>query len=142
MLSRLFNNAVDELCSFDDLQDELMLVEPSPMLLRSLGELEDHRQGSSAGAAALGSFRAVSNGRESRFDRVGGSDVDPVVGGEIVEGKQYIFVIAQAGAGSWKFWFVQLEEEGPPGGGWPSCACCFYTSSSLGLGIPTRGSDQ
>ena len=110
MLCRLFNNAVDELCSFDDLQDELMLVEPSPMLLRGLGEFEDHRQGSSAGAAALGSFRAVSNGREGRFDRVGGSDVDPVLGGEVVEGEQYIFVIAQAGAGSWKLWFVQLEE--------------------------------
>ena len=110
MLGRHFQNAVDELCSLDDLEDELMLVESSPMLLRGLGEFEDHRQRCSSGAAALGSFRAVSNGGEGQFDRVGGSDMNPMLGGEVVEGKQYIFVIAQAGTGSWKLCFVQFEE--------------------------------
>ena len=110
MLSRLFNNAVDKLHSLDNLHDELMLVESSPVFLRRIGKFENHRQSSSTGTAAFGSLRAVADGRESRFDRVGGSDVDPVLGGEVVEGEQHIFVIAQTGAGSWELWFVQLEE--------------------------------
>ena len=54
--------------------------------------LERHRQAGGAGAGAFGDLSAELHGREGRFDGVGRSQMDPVVGRVVVELEQHIEV--------------------------------------------------
>jgi hypothetical protein len=63
-----------------------------PSGLAGLDELEDHRQGCSAGAGAAGDLGQQPNGEERGLDRVGSSQVDPVLGGEVEERQQLLSI--------------------------------------------------
>ena len=65
----------------DDLDETLGAVQTAPVALGRPGELEDHRERSLAGQAALGLVGPQTHGRERALDRVGGADVLPVLGG-------------------------------------------------------------
>lgn len=84
--------AFDEVAAFEagsgaDEGDEVGRVHgPSPGL-GGLNELEDHRQGCSAGAGATGDRGPQPDGGERGLDRVGRPQMDPVLGGEVIEGQ-------------------------------------------------------
>jgi hypothetical protein len=50
------------------------------------------------------------NSSEGRFDGVGGPQVRPVLGREVVKGKEHFFVFLQAFTGLWKFDLVAIDE--------------------------------
>jgi hypothetical protein len=58
--------------------------------LCGLDELEGHGDARGAGAGSLGDPLAESDGDEGRLDRVGGAQVDPVLGRVVVEGEQHV----------------------------------------------------
>ena len=72
-------DSVLELNSGDDLRDHLGATQFLPPLLGALRELEHRRQNARARAAATRLDRAQTNGGDGRFDRVGGSQVNPVL---------------------------------------------------------------
>lgn len=73
-----------------------MLIQPAPVLLGLLGQLVYHRERGDPGAASLGTRRTQSDGGECRLNGVGRSQVDPVLGREIIEGEQVVLVLLQA----------------------------------------------
>ena len=60
------------------------------------GEFEEHGQRGLPGAVAFGATVTQADGGEGRFDRVRGSHMLPVFGGEVVEGHEYVAVFLQA----------------------------------------------
>jgi hypothetical protein len=65
-----------------DQGDEVGCVDRPPPLLRGLDEFERHGQPSRAATRSFGDSGAVPDGGEGRLDRVGGAQVDPVLGRE------------------------------------------------------------
>ena len=63
----------------------VVAIETAPAFLRTLEQLEDHRKRRPVGQASLRSDRAVAHGGEGAFDGVGGPQVFPVLGREVVE---------------------------------------------------------
>ncbi|GED83205.1 hypothetical protein TNCT6_02900 [Streptomyces sp. 6-11-2] len=97
-LCRSGGGALDELAAFEagsgpDEGDEVGCVHGPPPGLGGLDELENHRQGGGAGAGAAGDLGAQADGGERGLDRVGRPQVDPVLGGEIVERQQLGLVV-------------------------------------------------
>ena len=64
-----------------------MSVELFPSLLSGVSELEHHGQTCLPAAAAFGPTMTQPDRGERRFDRVGGPEVSPMFGGEVVEGR-------------------------------------------------------
>jgi hypothetical protein len=70
-----------------DQRDEAGCVDGPPPGLCRFDELERHPD---TGGRALGDSRAKPDGGEGGLDRVGGVQVDPVLGGVVVEGVDYL----------------------------------------------------
>ena len=68
-------------------------VDGAPAGLGGLDQLERHRDAGGPGAGALGDPLAQPDGGEGRLDRVRGAQVDPVLGGEVVERQQHVEVV-------------------------------------------------
>jgi hypothetical protein len=60
-------------------------IETTPAFLRGLDQFEDHRERRPVGQASLRSDRAVAHGSEGAFNGIGGPQVFPVLGPEVVE---------------------------------------------------------
>ena len=88
--------SVDELNSGNHVGQELGAIEEPPFLGRGLHQFEDHREASHAGAVALGSPMSQPDGGECAFDGVGGAQVNPVLGREVVEGQEHGAILGQA----------------------------------------------
>ena len=99
VLGGLNGLAVAEADALDHLREPLGAVQPAPVALGSLGELEDHRQRGLPRQAALGLGGAQPDGGEGALDRVRRPDVLPVLGREVIEGEQHLPVLRQAGRG-------------------------------------------
>src|ERR1700674_3245255 len=63
----------------------VVAIETTPAFLRGLEQLEDHRERRPVGQASLRSDRAVAHGSEGAFNGIGGPQVFPVLGREVVE---------------------------------------------------------
>src|SRR5665648_1008489 len=90
--------AFDELAVFEagpgsDEGDQVWCVHGAPPALGGFDELERHRDAGGFGPGALGDLGAVADGGEGRLDRVRGPQVDPVLGGVVVEREQLLDVI-------------------------------------------------
>ncbi len=70
-----------------------------PGFLRLQGEFKDHRERRQPRPAALRPFRAMPHRGKGRFNGIDGSDVYPVLGREIIKGKEGLFILLQALAG-------------------------------------------
>ena len=81
-------DAVLELHPGEHVGDELVAVEAPPALARGIEPLVGHRQRGLLRARALRHARAQLEGREARLDRVGRSEVPPVLRGAVVERRQ------------------------------------------------------
>ena len=64
-----------------------------------MAEFEDHHEGRFTAEAAFGPGGSKAHRGEGAFDRIGGSQVLPVLGREVVEGEQLHPVLGQAGDG-------------------------------------------
>ena len=68
-------------------------VDGAPAGLCGLDELERHGDAGGPRARALGDPLPEPDGGEGRLDRVGGAQVDPVLGGVVVERQQHVEVV-------------------------------------------------
>lgn len=93
-----------------DERDEVRAVDGSPAILGGFEELVGHGQPGRAGAGSFGDSGAQPDGGEGRLDRVRGFEVNPVLGGEIVEGQQLLSVVGDLGGGLGVFRAVGLLE--------------------------------
>lgn len=73
--------------------DEFVAVEASPALLGGVEELVGHRERGLLRPGTLRDLGPELDGREAALDRVGGPEVAPVLGGEVVERQQLGLVI-------------------------------------------------
>ena len=89
-------DTVDELYTLDELGQLVMPVEAAPALLGRLGEFEDHGERRLVGEAALRAHGSMPHGGKAAFDGVGGAQVLPVLGREVVEGQQCRAILGQA----------------------------------------------
>ena len=80
------------------------------MFLGLGGQFVDHHQGGISRAASFGLACAVADGAEGGFNGIGGTEVSPVGGWEIVKGEQHVLVFFQAGAGLGVSGFIQGQE--------------------------------
>src|ERR1700687_5996355 len=71
-------------------------IETTPAFLRALEQFEHHRERGPVRQTALRSDRAMAHGGEGAFDGVGGPQVFPVLGWEVVESEQRVSILAQA----------------------------------------------
>ena len=74
------------------------------------GEFEEYGQRGLPGAVAFGVTMTQADGRESRFNRVRGSHMLPMFGGEVVEGQEHFAVLLQAVGRFGIFGRVVLQE--------------------------------
>ena len=72
-------------------------VDGAPAGLGGLDQLEGHGQAGRAGAGPLGDPGAVAHGGERGLDRVGRAQVDPVLGGIVVERQQKLQIVSDLG---------------------------------------------
>ena len=103
-------DAVDEDGALKQLEDQAVIVEFPPVFFSLDGQLEDHGQRGHARAASLGAAGAVTDGGERGFNGIGGAQVSPVFGREIIEGKEGILAIQKALAGLGIFGPVCVQE--------------------------------
>lgn len=101
----LFCGAFDEFAADEggvvaDERDEMRRVDRPPAVLGGLDEFECHRQPGGARAGSAGDFRPVPDGGEGGLDRVRGAQVDPVLGGVVVERQQLLDVVGDLEDGS------------------------------------------
>src|SRR5215217_4202449 len=89
-------DSVGELYSEDNFRQLVVTVEAAPAFLGGLGELEDHGECGLVGETSLGAHGAVADRCERAFDDVGCAQMLPVLGREVVEGKQRIAILGQA----------------------------------------------
>src|SRR5713226_6329997 len=89
-------NSVAEGHSADHFGEPFETPQPPPTALGAHAELEDHREHSVARQAPFGSVGTVAHGRKGGLDGVGGSQVNPVLGREVVEGEQLSAVLGEA----------------------------------------------
>jgi hypothetical protein len=87
-----FVGSLDELVAVEggagaDEGNEVGCVDRAPTVLGGLEELEGHSQASGLRAGAAGELAAVADGGEGGFNRVSGAQMDPVLGGVVVEGE-------------------------------------------------------
>ncbi len=90
--------ALDELTAFEAGSgahecDEVGCVHGSPSGLGGLDELEDHGEGGGRATGAAGDLGPQADSGEGGLDRMGRPQVDPVLGGEVVERQQLVGVV-------------------------------------------------
>src|SRR3954454_13451496 len=90
-------DAVTEPDTPNDLRQQVLALQPAPGFGGRHDELEDHQPGGVLRQRALGPHRAVPDGGEHALDGVGGAQMVPVLGREVVEGEQRVAVLGQAG---------------------------------------------
>jgi hypothetical protein len=76
-----------------DERDEMACVDRAPACLGGFDELERHRQPRGTRARTAGDLGPVPDGGERRFDGVGRAEVNPVLGGVVVEREQLLEVV-------------------------------------------------
>src|SRR3954453_15190071 len=101
---------VGESDTLNELGQLIVAIEPTPAFLRSIDQLEHHRQRRLVREAALRADRAVSHGGKGAFDRVRGPQVFPVFGREIVKREQDLAILRQAIGGLLVFQLVGGDE--------------------------------
>ena len=84
----VLQDSVGEDSSLDDERELMTCVEAYPATCRRLGELDHHREAGFPRAASLRAAMPQSNRREGALDGIGGAQVAPVLGWEIVEVKE------------------------------------------------------
>src|SRR3954464_7123826 len=85
--------AVDERSAGAHEGDQVWTVHGAPAVLGGFDELERHRQPGRSRPGPAGDLRAVPDGGEGGLDRVRGAQVDPVLGGVVVEREQLVEVV-------------------------------------------------
>jgi hypothetical protein len=90
--------SLDKLASFEagadaNEGDELGCVDRAPAGLGGFDEFERHREAGGLGAGTLGDLGAMPDRGEGRLDRVGGAQVHPTLGGEVVEREQLVEIV-------------------------------------------------
>ena len=85
-----------ELNTGDDFGDQLGTTQFQPPLLRTFAEFEHHRQNACSRSAAAGLGGAQSHAGKSRFNRVAGTNVMPMLGRKVIEAQQRDLVFDQA----------------------------------------------
>ena len=86
-------DSVGELYTEDDFRQLVVAIEATPAFLGGLGELEDHGERGVVRETSLGAHRAVADCRERAFDDVGGAQMLPMLGGEVVERQQCVAIL-------------------------------------------------
>ncbi len=86
-------------------------IQAAPLLAGRLAQLEDHSEGRLAAEAALGPGGPEAHGRKGAFNGIGGANVLPVLGREVVEGEQHVAVLGQAGHRLVVLGAIGIEEE-------------------------------
>ena len=81
----------------NDVGDLVRAVQAAPLLAGRLAQLEDHGERRHAAEAAFGLGGPEAHGRKGAFDGIGGANVLPVLGREVVDGEQHVAVLGQAG---------------------------------------------
>ena len=102
----------------NSLQHHLDLVsatDAAPALLGLLDQLEGQAEEGGSCDAVARARGAMAHGGEGRFDRVGGAQMRPMLGREVVEGEQRVMVLGQLLGGLGILRAVVLHEviEGP-----------------------------
>jgi hypothetical protein len=82
-----------ELGSGADEGDQVGCVDRSPASLRGLDEFERHRQPSRSRARSLGDLASVPDRGESRLDGIRRAQMNPVLGGVVIEGEQLVEIV-------------------------------------------------
>jgi hypothetical protein len=72
----------------------VVAIETTAAFLRGLEQFECHRERGPVRQATLRSDRAMAHGGEGAFDGIGRSQVFSVLGREVVEGEQYVSILA------------------------------------------------
>jgi hypothetical protein len=88
-------NSVGELYSKDDFRQLVIAIETTPAFFGGLSELEDHRQRGLVRETSLGSHGPVAHRRERAFDDIGCTQMLPVFGRKVIEGKQCVSILDQ-----------------------------------------------
>ena len=91
--------SIFEFDTLDDLAEPVGAVQAAPMSFGGFDQLEDHGECGVARQAAPGLVGPQPNRRECALDRVGAADMLPVLGRDVVEGKQGIAILGETGAG-------------------------------------------
>ena len=73
-------------------------IEPTPGFFALASKLEHHGQRRGAAAAAFCLARPVTDGGETRFDRIGRPQMNPVLGRKIVKAQQHRTMLFKARA--------------------------------------------
>ena len=90
--------------TLNELGQLVVAIEPTPAFLRRIDQLEHHRERRLVREASLRADRAVPHGGKGALDRVRGSEVFPVFGGEIVEGEQGLAILPNPRRPSYFSW--------------------------------------
>ena len=77
---------------FNDLRHSVCAVEFAPFTLRSHHQFERHGKASFAAEASFGFAGSVSDRGKGAFDWIGGADVLPVFGREVIESQEDVAV--------------------------------------------------
>ena len=96
MVGSFDEDAVGEGRAGADEGNQVGCVHGAPAVLGGLDELVGHRYSGGAGAGSFRHALAQPDGGEGRLDRIGRAQVDPVLGGKVVEGQQDIAVLCEA----------------------------------------------
>jgi hypothetical protein len=73
----------------------VIAIETTPAFFGGLSELEDHRQRGLVRETSLGSHGPVAHRRERAFDDIGCTQMLPVFGRKVIEGKQCVSILDQ-----------------------------------------------
>src|SRR5688500_8281032 len=87
-----------------------MSLETAPALLGSLRQLEDHGERGLVGEAALRPGGSMPDGGKRALDWIGGAQVLPMLGGEVIEREQRIAILDEAFDGLFVFEAVGRDE--------------------------------
>lgn len=104
-------DAVGESDTSDDLGQLILALKTAPGFGGGFDELEDHDPGRVPGQRPLCAHRPVPHGGEDAFDRVRGSEMIPVLGGEVEERQERVPVLGQAFGGGAVFDAVLFDED-------------------------------
>lgn len=81
--------------------DQVRCVHGPPPGLRGVDQLVGHGNSRGTRSGALGDLSAQPDGGEGRLDGVGGAQVDPVLGGVLIELQQGVGIVDDLGDRLW-----------------------------------------
>jgi len=94
-LELIFIDSVDEFDASQKVRDVVVAAEFSPTFLRTLSQLEHHRQAGFGTAVAFRFTLPQADCGERAFDRIGRVNIPPVLSREIEERQQHVAVFLQ-----------------------------------------------